>query len=75
MKKVLCSTLRTFFTVLVLTLLASVPTRAAAQNFSVTPSVLKVSIAKGRTRTLNIEVEYFSAGTLQIGLLCTGARF
>jgi archaellum component FlaG (FlaF/FlaG flagellin family) len=69
MKKVLCSTLRTFFTVLVLTLLASVPTRAAAQNFSVTPSVLKVSIAKGRTRTLNIEVEYFSAGTLQIGLL------
>jgi hypothetical protein len=69
MNRVHRSTLQIFVTVLALTLLASIPTRAAAQNFSVTPSVLTASVAKGRTRTLNIQVEYFSPGTLQIGLL------
>lgn len=69
MNRVHRSTLQVFVTALVVTLLASIPTQAAAKNFSVTPSVLTAAVAKGRTRTLNIEVEYFSPGTLQIGLL------
>jgi hypothetical protein len=41
---------------------------AEAQNFSVSPSVVQVSVAKGRTRTVNLEVEYFSENSMQVGL-------
>lgn len=60
---------RCFLKSLALVLVVGFAMPAEAQNLSVSPSVVQVSVAKGRTRTANLEVEYFSENSMQVGLL------
>lgn len=63
--------LRIFFAFLVLIPLLAfmgLPSSAVAQSFSINPPILETSVAKGRKRTLDLEVEYFASSSLQIGL-------